>query len=72
MTAEASAANDIRRHLAGAAARPADIFPVSPNAPGAIIRGGNFAVGTRNGVFAIYGGGPPFSVSRSTGFRCAR
>jgi hypothetical protein len=71
-TAETSAASGVRRHLAGAAARPADIFPVSPNAPGAIIRGGNFAVGTRNGVFAIYGGGPPFSVSRSTGFRCAR
>ena len=49
-----------------------DIFPVSPSLPGALIRGGNFAAGARNGVFAIYGGAPPVNTSRSTGFRCAR
>jgi formylglycine-generating enzyme required for sulfatase activity len=49
-----------------------DIFPIDPSFPGAIIRGGNFAAGARNGVFAIYGGAPPHNRSRSTGFRCAR
>jgi len=49
-----------------------DIFPVDPRIPGAVIRGGNFAAGTRNGVFAIYGAVPPHNRSRSTGFRCAR
>jgi len=50
----------------------ADIFPIDPHFPGAVIRGGNFAAGTRNGVFAIYAGVPPHNRSRSTGFRCAR
>lgn len=44
----------------------------NPNLPGAIIRGGNFAVGERNGIFAIFAGVNPHNVSRSTGFRCAR
>ncbi len=51
---------------------PRDIFPLDPRFPGAVIRGGNFAAGTRNGVFAIYGAAPPHNRSRSTGFRCAR
>ncbi len=50
---------------------PRDIFPIDPRFPGAVIRGGNFAAGTRNGVFAIYAGVPPHNRSRSTGFRCA-
>jgi formylglycine-generating enzyme required for sulfatase activity len=55
-----------------ASARAADIFPLNPQFPGALIRGGNFAAGSRNGVFAIYAGAPPHNRSRSTGFRCAR
>ncbi len=51
---------------------PRDIFPLDPRHPGVLIRGGNFAGGVRNGVFAIYGGVPPHNRSRSTGFRCAR
>jgi formylglycine-generating enzyme required for sulfatase activity len=51
---------------------PRDIFPLDPRHPGALIRGGNFAAGARNGVFAIYGAVPPHNRSRSTGFRCAR
>ena len=50
----------------------ADIFPIDPRFPGAVIRGGNFAAGERNGVFAIYAAVPPHNRSRSTGFRCAR
>lgn len=42
------------------------------NLPGAIIRGGNFATGSRNGNFAVFAGVNPHNVSRSTGFRCAR
>jgi formylglycine-generating enzyme required for sulfatase activity len=49
-----------------------DIFPLDPRFPGALIRGGNFAAGARNGVFAIYGAVPPHNTSRSTGFRCVR
>jgi formylglycine-generating enzyme required for sulfatase activity len=52
--------------------QPRDIFPLDPRHPGVLIRGGNFAAGTRNGVFAIYGAVPPHNRSRSTGFRCAR
>jgi hypothetical protein len=45
---------------AGLALAPkTDIFPLDPRFPGAVIRGGNFDAGTRNGVFAIYGGAPP-------------
>ncbi len=58
---------------AGLALAPkTDIFPLDPRFPGAVIRGGNFDAGTRNGVFAIYGGAPPHNRSRSTGFRCGR
>lgn len=53
-------------------AQPRDIFPLDPRHPGVLIRGGNFAAGARNGVFAIYGAVPPHNRSRSTGFRCAR
>jgi hypothetical protein len=50
-----------------------EVSPVtSLNLPAGIIRGGNYAVGSRNGVFAIYAGGLPSSQSRSIGFRCAR
>jgi formylglycine-generating enzyme required for sulfatase activity len=59
---------------AGAAAvgprAPREMPGIHPTLPGGVIRGGNFAVGTRNGIFAIYAGGPPSSRSRSTGFRC--
>ena len=41
------------------------------NLPGAIIRGGNYATGDRNGIFAVYGAVNPSNISRSTGFRCA-
>jgi hypothetical protein len=50
----------------------ADIFPLDPRHPGVLIRGGNYAAGARNGVFAIYGAVPPHNRSGSTGFRCAR
>ena len=43
-----------------------------PGVPGGIIRGGNFGIGERGGVFAIYAGIPVYTRSRSTGFRCAR
>jgi hypothetical protein len=43
-----------------------------PGMPSSVIRGGNFAIGERAGVFAIYAGIPPNLQSRSTGFRCAR
>ncbi|MCC6849427.1 MAG: SUMF1/EgtB/PvdO family nonheme iron enzyme [Deltaproteobacteria bacterium] len=49
-----------------------DMYPIDPRLPGAVIRGGNFAAGARNGAFAIYAGVPPHNRSRSTGFRCAR
>lgn len=45
---------------------------VVPGVPGGIIRGGNFGIGARGGVFAIYAGIPVYTRSRSTGFRCAR
>jgi hypothetical protein len=45
---------------------------VVPGVPGGIIRGGNFGIGATGGVFAIYGGIPVYTESRSTGFRCAR
>jgi formylglycine-generating enzyme required for sulfatase activity len=59
---------------AGAAADPAtcELVEFDPSLPGAIIRGGNFAVGERNGIFAIFGAVNPSNISRSTGFRCAR
>lgn len=51
---------------------PRELVSFDPNLPGAIIRGGNYATGTRNGIFAIYAAVNPSNVSRSTGFRCAR
>jgi hypothetical protein len=45
---------------------------VVPGVPAGIIRGGNFGIGARGGVFAIHGGVPVYTRSRSTGFRCAR
>jgi formylglycine-generating enzyme required for sulfatase activity len=52
--------------------RPLEAVEFQPNLPGAIIRGGNYATGTRNGQFAIFSGVNPSNISRSTGFRCAR
>lgn len=49
-----------------------ELVEFTPNLPGAIIRGGNFATGARNGAFAFFSGVNPHNVSRSTGFRCAR
>lgn len=49
-----------------------ELVSFEPNLPGAIIRGGNFATGARNGAFAVFAGVNPHNVSRSTGFRCAR
>ncbi len=49
-----------------------ELVEFRPNLPGAIIRGGNFATGSRNGAFAVFAGVNPHNVSRSTGFRCAR
>ena len=71
-TPDVAPANPSGHRLSGATGKAADIIAVGPNAPAAIIRGGNFAVGGRNGVFAIYGGAVTYNVSRSTGFRCAR
>jgi formylglycine-generating enzyme required for sulfatase activity len=63
---EGSAMSLLRRWLTRELVEP------KPEYPGAIIRGGNFATGSRNGAFAIYAGATPHNVSRSTGFRCAR
>jgi formylglycine-generating enzyme required for sulfatase activity len=65
---------------AGIAAAPAppgvataqELASFDPSLPGAIIRGGNYATGTRNGIYAFFAGVNPHNVSRSTGFRCAR
>jgi formylglycine-generating enzyme required for sulfatase activity len=43
-----------------------------PNTPSGLIRGGNFGIQDRSGVFAFYQSIPPTTRSRSTGFRCAR
>lgn len=43
-----------------------------PNTPSGVIRGGNFGIQDRSGVFAYYQSIPPTTRSRSTGFRCAR
>jgi hypothetical protein len=43
-----------------------------PNTPVGIIRGGNFAIQDRAGVFAYYQAIPLTTRSRSTGFRCGR
>jgi len=51
---------------------PRELVSFDPNLPGGIIRGGNYATGTRNGIFAIYADVNPSNISRSTGFRCAR
>jgi formylglycine-generating enzyme required for sulfatase activity len=51
---------------------PRELVSFDPNLPGGIIRGGNYATGTRNGIFAIYAAVNPSNISRSTGFRCAR
>lgn len=56
----------------GPAGGGSEVVEFDPALPGAIIRGGNFAVGTRNGAFAYFSGVNPHNVSRSTGFRCAR
>jgi hypothetical protein len=42
------------------------------NLPAGWIRGGNVGVGTRAGVFALYGAASVATISRSIGFRCAR
>jgi hypothetical protein len=44
---------------------------IVPGVPGGLIRGGNFGIGARGGVFAVYAI-PVYTRSRSTGFRCAR
>jgi formylglycine-generating enzyme required for sulfatase activity len=51
---------------------PRELVSFDPSLPGALIRGGNYATGTRNGIFAIFAGVNPSNISRSTGFRCAR
>ena len=43
-----------------------------PNTPSGLIRGGNYAIQDRSGVFAYYQSIAPTTRSRSTGFRCAR
>jgi len=43
-----------------------------PNTPAGVIRGGNFGIQERSGVFAYYQAIPLTTRSRSTGFRCAR
>ena len=43
-----------------------------PNTPSGIIRGGNFAIQERSGVYAYFQSISPTTRSRSTGFRCAR
>jgi hypothetical protein len=43
-----------------------------PNTPAGTIRGGNFAIQDRAGVFAFVQNIPLTTRSRSTGFRCAR
>lgn len=63
---ERSAASLLARWFARELVEP------KPEYPGAIIRGGNYATGARNGAFAIFAGATPHNVSRSTGFRCAR
>lgn len=45
---------------------------VMPGVPSGVIRGGNFGIGGRGGVFAFHAGIPVYTRSRSTGFRCAR
>jgi formylglycine-generating enzyme required for sulfatase activity len=51
---------------------PRELVSFDPNLPGAVIRGGNYAAGARNGIFAVYAAVNPSNISRSTGFRCAR
>ena len=51
---------------------PNELVQFDTNLPGAIIRGGNYATGDRNGIFAVWGAVNPHNISRSTGFRCAR
>lgn len=46
--------------------------PTDAHLPTVYSRGGNMVSGTRNGIFAIFAGGHPRNVSRSTGFRCGR
>ena len=48
-----------------------ELVSFDANLPGTIIRGGNYATGDRNGIFAVYGVVNPSNISRSTGFRCA-
>jgi formylglycine-generating enzyme required for sulfatase activity len=49
-----------------------EVVGFDPQLPGGVIRGGNYATGARNGIFAVFAGVNPSNVSRSTGFRCAR
>jgi formylglycine-generating enzyme required for sulfatase activity len=51
---------------------PRELVEFNPSLPGSLIRGGNFATGDRNGIFAVFSGVNPSNISRSTGFRCAR
>jgi formylglycine-generating enzyme required for sulfatase activity len=49
-----------------------ELVSFDANLPGAVIRGGNYATGERNGLFAYFAAVNPHNISRSTGFRCAR
>lgn len=40
--------------------------------PGALLRGGDFGLGTGAGVFAVDGFSPPSDASSHFGFRCGR
>jgi hypothetical protein len=52
--------------------RRVELVSSNPSYPGAIIRGGNFGIQDRGGVFSIYAGTSPNALSRSIGFRCGR
>jgi formylglycine-generating enzyme required for sulfatase activity len=52
--------------------RRVELVTTDPNVPAGIIRGGNFGIDARGGVFAYYAGANPSAFSRSIGFRCAR
>jgi formylglycine-generating enzyme required for sulfatase activity len=52
--------------------RRVESVSTDPHVPAGIIRGGNFGIDTRGGVFAYYAGANPSAASRSISFRCAR